>query len=69
MSDLQMRARREGKTLIAVEATKIAQQQGKRVIWATGDQAATAERLSKHGALSELVGTDFVVPHFREPDN
>ncbi len=64
--DWQMRHRREGKSLIAVEAAKMAQRQGKKVLFATADQAATAERLSKHGALSEIVGTDFVAPHFRE---
>ena len=61
-----MQARRAGKMLAQVEATKAAQAQGKRVMWFTNDQAKTAETLSKHGALSELVGEAAVIPHFKK---
>lgn len=57
--------RRTGKTLLAVEATKKLQAQGKNVVWATADQTATAEMLSKHGALSEVMGEHFLKPRFR----
>jgi hypothetical protein len=61
-----MDARRGGKTLLAVEMTKAAQRAGRSVLWATFDQAATAETLAKHGALSEVVGTMYLKPRFRD---
>ena len=57
---------RFGKTVMAVYAAKAAQKQGKRVLWATFDQAATAEMLAKHGALSEVVGEIYIKPFFRK---
>ena len=69
MDDLVMRGRRAGKTLIDVEASKLAQAQGRRVLWATDDQARTAAMLAKHGAISEVVGEMFVVPRFRRKPN
>ena len=63
-----MDGRRIGKTAAQVEATKSAQKMGKRVVWATFDQPATATLLAKHGALSEIVGDKFVIPHFRSND-
>ncbi len=61
-----MQMRRSGKTLAAVMAAKAAQARSHKVVWATHDQAATADRLSRHGALSELVGDDYLIPHFRK---
>lgn len=61
----QMNGRRGGKTLAAVEATKAAQRQGKRVLWVTDDQAATATMLARHGALSKVVGESYLEPKFR----
>jgi hypothetical protein len=61
-----MDARRGGKTLLAVEMTKAAQRAGRSVLWATFDQVATAETLAKHGAVSEVVGTMYLKPRFRD---
>jgi hypothetical protein len=66
MDDFSMAARRGGKSLLAVEATKAAQRRGETVLWATHDQAATAAMLSKHGALSEVVGKHYLRPKFKE---
>ena len=66
MDDIQLTTGRYGKTRAAVEATKAAQRQGKNVLWATHDQAATAQMLARHGALSELVSVDYIRPHFKE---
>ena len=66
MGKLEINARRAGKTLAAVEATKAAKKRGLDTLWATRDQAATAELLAKHGALSEIVGNHYVRPHFKE---
>jgi hypothetical protein len=63
-----MNGRRGGKTLAAVESTKAAQKRGKRVLWATGDQASTAALLARHGALSEVVGENYLAPKFRDDD-
>jgi hypothetical protein len=56
--------KRMDKTLEAVVQSKIAQKSGKRVWWATLDQPATAEFLSRHGALSEIVGKYYVAPRW-----
>jgi len=69
MADYQMQSRRAGKTLIAVEESRRAQRQGRRVLWATNNQGETAKMLSKHGALSEIVGENYVAPHFKEPND
>lgn len=61
-----MNARRGGKTLMAVEMTKAAQKAGKLVLWGTRDQTATAVMLAKHGALSEVIGTKYLKPRFKE---
>ncbi|WP_370285802.1 hypothetical protein [Pseudooceanicola nanhaiensis] len=61
-----MDARRGGKTLLAIEMTKAAQKAGKSILWFTYDQAVTANTLAKHGALSEVVGTMYLKPRFRE---
>lgn len=64
-----MDARRGGKTMLAVEVTKAAQKAGKTILWATLDQAATATTLAKHGALSEVVGTMYLKPRFRDRES
>lgn len=61
----QYGSRRSGKTLAAVEVSKRAQGAGKRVLWATDNQTATAALLAKHGALSEIIGGSYVAPRFR----
>lgn len=61
-----LRSRRAGKTLAAVEASKTAQREGKRVLWSTLDQAETARMLSRHGAISEIVGEHWIAPRFRK---
>ena len=57
---------RAGKTVIAIMAAKAAQKQGKRVLWLTNNQVDTATILAKHGALSELVNNNGIIPHFRK---
>lgn len=52
------------KTLIMVAATKHAQAQGKKMFWATNNLAETAALLAKHGALCEVIGESFLLPHF-----
>ena len=63
-----MNQQRFGKTLAMVEMSKHQQAKGKRVYWATLDQQATAEMLTKHGALSEVVGSMYLRPYFRKED-
>ena len=57
--------RRGGRTLAGVMWTKAMQEQGKRVLWATANQAGTAEMLARHGALSLVVGEHYLCPKFR----
>jgi len=56
--------RHQSKTLVGVMAAKAAQSQGKRVLYFTNDQSETASMLSKHGALSEIVGENYVAPRW-----
>lgn len=58
--------RQAGKTIASIQATKLAQMQGKTVLWYTVDQAATARLLARHGALSLVVGDNFLKPVFRK---
>ena len=54
--------RRAGKTLAGVIAAKFAQSQGRRVLYVTSNQSETATMLSRHGALSEVIGDHYVAP-------
>lgn len=58
--------RRTGKTIASIEYSKLAQIQGKTVLWYTVDQADTARLLARHGALSLIVGDNFLKPAFRK---
>lgn len=66
MAEFLIPARRGGKTLVAVNASKAAQRQGKTMLWATNDQTATGALLAKHGALSEVIGRHHLKPRFKK---
>lgn len=58
----QIRARRAGKSLINIMASKAAQARGERTVWITSDPRKTAAMLLQSGATVEIVWPDRVIP-------